>query len=79
MLLWPAAIDDGLPPTILSPVPETTVFEIFTDETPLLVTVKPIVLLLPTETLPNAMVAGLGERTPVPVCPGWPDEEPALV
>lgn len=58
-------------PLTVKPAPLGVACEIVTLDPPVLVTVSDVLLLLPTCTLPNARLAGLGESvpgvTPVPV------------
>jgi len=61
--LWLAAIEDkGVPWVTVNAAPETLVWETVTVVFPLLVNVTLCVVLLPTETFPKLMLAGVAER-----------------
>jgi hypothetical protein len=71
--LWPTGIDaEGLPPTTVKPAPEMVAWEMLTVAVPVFVTVRALVGVFPTETLPKLRLLELGERTPVFGVPGCP-------
>jgi hypothetical protein len=67
VLLWPTAtVPEGFPPTTVNPAPAKVAPEIVAVPSPVLVTVKLCVTVLPTATLPKLKLVALGERIPAP-------------
>jgi hypothetical protein len=76
VLLWPTGIvEDGLPPTIVNPVPVIVAWEMSTVAVPVLVTVTLCEDVLPTLTFPKLTLAGDGDSTPLFGGPGSPPRD----
>jgi len=72
-MLWPTGIEVArLPPMTVKPVPEIVAAEMFTVAVPVLVMLMLWAEVLPTLTLPKAMLVALGVMMPELCVVGWP-------